>query len=61
MQKINLRLNVTKEERDMIRRAAALRGFRSMAEFCRFVVLTEAAEWDLKDKIEQGQADTEEK
>lgn len=40
--RVNLRLDVTEEERDLVRRAAALGGYRSMAEFCRTVVLNEA-------------------
>jgi uncharacterized protein DUF1778 len=39
---MNLRLNVNEEERNLIRRAAALAGYRSMAAFCREVVLAEA-------------------
>ena len=39
---MNLRLSVTEEERDLIRRAAALAGYRSMAAFCKAVVLSEA-------------------
>lgn len=42
MKRINLRLDVTKAERDLIRKAAALAGYRSMAEFCRSVVLEKA-------------------
>jgi uncharacterized protein (DUF1778 family) len=42
MKKVNLRLDVTEAERDMIRRAAALSGYRSMAEFCRDSVLRSA-------------------
>jgi uncharacterized protein (DUF1778 family) len=42
MKRVNLRLDVTKDERDLIRKAAALAGYRSMAEFCRTVVLREA-------------------
>lgn len=42
MKRINLRLDVTEEERNLIRKAAALAGYRSMAEFCRAVVLAEA-------------------
>lgn len=42
MKRVNLRLDVTEDERDLIRKAAALGGFRSMAEFCRMVVLQEA-------------------
>lgn len=41
MKRVNLRLDVTEDERDLIRKAAALGGFRSMAEFCRSVVLGE--------------------
>lgn len=43
MKRINLRLDVTETERDLIRKAAALSGCRSMAEFCRSVVLERAA------------------
>lgn len=42
MKRVNLRLDVTEKERDEVRRAAALAGYRSMAEFCRAVVLAEA-------------------
>ena len=42
MKRVNLRLDVTEEERDVIRKAAALGGFRSMAEFCRSVVMGES-------------------
>lgn len=42
MKRVNLRLDVTEAERDLIRRAAALGGWRSMADFCRSVVLSEA-------------------
>jgi uncharacterized protein (DUF1778 family) len=41
MKRVNLRLDVTEDERDLIRKAAALGGFRSMAEFCRSVVMGE--------------------
>lgn len=41
MKRVNLRLDVTEEERDLVRKAAALGGFRSMAEFCRSVVIAE--------------------
>lgn len=43
MKRINLRLDVTEVERDLIRKAAALAGYRSMAEFCRSTVLKSAA------------------
>jgi uncharacterized protein (DUF1778 family) len=42
MKRVNLRLDVTEEERDLIRKAAALGGFRSMADFCRSIVTSEA-------------------
>lgn len=42
MKRVNLRLDVTEEERDVIRTAAALSGHRSMAEFCRAIILKEA-------------------
>jgi len=42
MKRMNLRLDVTEAERDLIRKAAALSNHRSMAEFCRSVVLKEA-------------------
>jgi len=44
--RIGLRLEVTEAERDDIRKAAALAGYKSMAEFCRWVVL-EAAKNEL--------------
>jgi uncharacterized protein (DUF1778 family) len=44
---VGLRLVVTPAERDMIRKAAAIGGWRSMAAFCRAVVLAEAARSDL--------------
>lgn len=42
MKRVNLRLDVTEDERDLIRKAAALGGFRSMADFCRSVVMSES-------------------
>lgn len=42
MKRINLRLNVTEEERDLIRRAAANGGYRSMAAYCHAIVLADA-------------------
>ena len=52
MKRVNLRLDVTEGERDLIRRAAALAGHRSMAEFCRTVILREAKHID--SHIESG-------
>lgn len=43
MKRVNLRLDVTEAERDLIRKAAALSGHRSMADFCRSTVLKSAA------------------
>lgn len=45
MNKLNLRLNVTEDERDVIRTAAALAGYRSMAAFCRAAALHAAQEF----------------
>ena len=55
MKRINLRLDVTEEERDLIRRAAALGGFRSMAEFCRSTVLDVAHRIDNERGSERGE------
>jgi uncharacterized protein (DUF1778 family) len=51
MKRVNLRLDVTEDERDMIRRAAALSGYRSMAEFCRDSVLRSAHDADSGHRI----------
>ena len=51
MKRVNLRLDVTEEERDLIRRAAALAGFRSMAEFCRVTILEEAHKVEMRRQI----------
>lgn len=48
MDRKNLRLDVTESERDMVRRAAALAGFPSMAEFCRAAVLERARAIDVR-------------
>lgn len=42
MKRINLRLNVTEEERDLIRKAAANGGYRSMAAYCHAIVVADA-------------------
>lgn len=42
MKRINLRLNVTEDERDLIRRAAANGGYRSMAAYCHAIVVADA-------------------
>lgn len=46
MKRVHIRLDVTEEERNSIRRAAALGGFRSMAEFVRITVNQEATHID---------------
>jgi uncharacterized protein (DUF1778 family) len=42
MKRMNLRLSVTEAERDMIRRAAANSGYRSMAAYCHAVITADA-------------------
>ncbi len=42
MKRVHIRLDVTESERNLIRRAAALGGFRSMAEMARTIITQEA-------------------
>lgn len=61
MKRVNLRLDVTEGERDLIRKAAALSGYRSMAAFCRIVIL-DAAKRSVRDvKTETADREIESK
>jgi hypothetical protein len=51
----NIRLDVTKEERDRIRVAAALAGYSSMADFSRAVVLQVANLFQPRMAVSQAQ------
>ncbi len=51
MKRVHIRLDVTEDERNMVRRAAALGGFRSMAAFVRDIVTKEAQSIDSEKSI----------